>query len=544
MRNYKYHEFIDTWIDAVEKKKVHSCKEQKLLMKFVKKVLKDKNVVIDKDKIYEAVEVVEKYFPFKLEDFQKFFFSFVAGVFYKDTGDIVFDDFFVYMGRGGGKNGLISCTSFYLQSDKHNIKNYDIDIVATSEKQAKTSFEEVYQVIEDIPKLQKLFYRTKEEITYKKTNSTLRYCTSNAKTKDGGRPGAVIFDEVHQYENYDNIKVHIGGLGKVENPRRFSITTDGEVRESVLDDLKEKAKRVLLGEDPHNGFFPFIFKMDNEKEVEDPELWEKSIPRINHNRTLKRTVMKEYNDMHQSSELKVAFLTKRMNLPTQNEAKAVAEWVEIKATNQPIPDLIGQECIGAVDYADLKDFCSVGLLFKKDGKRIFKQHTFIHEKSIKFTKFNIDIKEAVDLGLATIVRGEPIIPPKLIVDWFKEQAISYVIKMVVADRYRYAGLKEAFEAEGIEFHGIPSGYITHNKLHPLITQLFAGGLLIFGDDKLMRWYVNNCYVQTDSKGNKSYHKIEPIKRKTDGFFCFLHAMSKDEELVEVGEFTSYDVITF
>lgn len=545
MTIYRYHEFIYDWMNSVENEKVHSCKEQKQLMSFIRKVLADPNVIISKTKIYEAVEVVEKYFPFKLLSFQKFLFSFIAGVFYKDTGDVVFDEFFIYMGRGGGKNGFISCASFYLQSDKHGIKNYDIDIIATSETQAKTSFEEVYQIIEETPKLQNFFDRTKEQITYKKTNSTLRYRTSNAKTKDGGRPGAVIFDEVHQYENYDNIAVHIGGLGKISNPRRFYITTDGEVRDSVLDDLKEKAKRVLLGEDPHNGFFPFIFKLESEEEVKNPELWEKAIPRINHDRTLKRTVMKEYNDIHQNSELKVSFLTKRMNIPSQNEAKAVADWEEIKATNQPIPYLIGQECIGAVDYADLKDFCSVGLLFKNKGKRIFHHHTFIHEKSLKLTKFNIDIQEAVDLGLATIVRGVPIIPPELITAWFTEKSNDYAIKKVVADRYRYSALKEAFEGEGMILEGVPSGYITHNKLHPLITQLFAEGLLIFGDDKLMRWYCNNVYVYTDKKGNKIYLKIEPIKRKTDGFFCFLHAMTQDDELIEPQkEVMSLDVYTY
>ncbi len=544
MRNYKYHEYIDTWIDLVESGKVQACEEQKLLMSFVRKVLDDDNVYIDSERIYEAVRVVEDYFPFKLLDFQKFFFCFVDGIFYKDTGDLVFDEYFDYMGRGGGKNGLISCICFYLQSDKHGIKNYDIDIVATSEEQAKTSFNEVYDLIENNSKLQRFFDRTKEEITYKKTNSTLRYRTSNAKTKDGGRPGAIIFDEVHQYENYDNINVFIGGLGKVDNPRIFYLTTDGEVRESVLDDLKERARRILIGEDHHNGFFPFIFKMDSIEEVDNSDLWEKANPRINHDRTLKRVVMKQYTTMQNNSELKVAFLTKRMNLPTQNEAKAVAEWEEIKATNQPIPDLAGVECIGGVDFADLKDWCSVGLLFKKNGKRIFKQHTFIHEKSLKFTKFNIDIEEAVDLGLATIVKGVPIIPTKLITDWFKEQAEFYVIKKVVADRYRFAALKEGFEAEGIILEGIPSGYITHNKLHPIITKLFAERNLIFGDDKLMRWFCNNVYVDTDKKGNKSYLKIEPIKRKTDGFFCFLHCMSAEDELIEAGDGLFLDVYTY
>ena len=435
MSNYKYHEYIDEWIDLIKNNKVHTCKEQKQLIAFVEKVLSDANVYIDGDRIYESVRVVEDYFPFKLIHFQKFLFSFVDGVFYKDTGDLVFDDHFWYMGRGTGKNGLISATAFYLLSDKHGIKNYDIDIVATSEKQAKTSFEEVYHIIEDNAKLQKLYTRTKEEITYRKTNSTLRYNTSNAKTKDGGRPGAVIFDEVHQYENYDNIAVHLGGLGKVANPRRFYITTDGEVREAVLDDLKEKSLRILRGEDEHNGFFPFICRLDSEKEVDNPELWEKAIPRINYDRTLKRTVLKEYNDMWQSSELNVAFFTKRMNLPKQDEARAVASWEEIKATNQPIPDLKGHECMGAIDFADLRDFCSVGLLFKHEGKRIFTQHTFIHEKSLQLTKFNIDIMEAVDLGLATIVKGVPIIPEDVVYDWFAEQSELYTIKKVVSDRH-------------------------------------------------------------------------------------------------------------
>lgn len=545
MLNYKYHEYIDRWIYDVENNVVNTCKEQKQLIKLVKRELDDPNVYIDSKRIYESVKIVEKYFPFELIPPQKFFFCFVDGVFYKDTGDLVFDEYFAYMGRGAGKNGLISCIGFYLLSDKHGIKNYNIDIVATSEEQAQTSFFEIYNVIESHPTtLQKLFSRTKMAITYDRTNSVLKYKTSNAKTKDGGRPGAVIFDEVHQYEDYDNIAVHTGGLGKVDNPRTFYITTDGGVRESVLDDLKEKSKRILEGEDHHNGFFPFIFKMDSEDEVDQPELWDKAIPRINYNRTLKKRVMKEYHDMGQSAQLKVAFFTKRMNLPRENEAMAVATWDEIKATNQTIPELEGTECIGSVDFMELKDFCSVGLLFKKDGKRIFLQHTFIHESSIKHTKFNIDIQEAVDLGLATIIKGVPIIPAKVVVDWFKDKANHYMIKKVVADRFRFAALKEAFDAEGILLEAVPSGYITHNKLHPIITQIFAENTLIFGPDKLMRWYVNNTYVDTDKKGNKSYLKIEPIRRKTDGFFAFLHAMSADHELMDTQEFLSLDVMTY
>lgn len=543
MKNYKYHEYIDTWMKLVTTGKVHACKEQKELMKFVKNVLDTEIVMIDSDEIYKAVGTINKYFPFDLLDFQNFFIAFVVGIRYPNE-QLVFNEFFSEMGRGSGKNGLISAIAFYLIGDNNHIKNYDVDIIGNSEKQAKTSFMDNYNLIDDSEKLKRHFSYTKEVITNKRMKSKLAFNTSNSKTKDGARPGAIIFDEVHQYINYDNINVHTGGLGKVKDPRIFYITTDGTVRESVLDDLKEKSKRVLSGEDPHNGFFPFIFKMDNIQEVGKKDLWDKAIPRLNYDETLKREVVREYNAMLSNADLKEAFLTKRMNIPFVSVAKSVATWDEILATNQVIPDLTNESCIGSVDFSDLRDFCSVGLLFKKNGKRYFIQHTFIHEKSLELTKFNINIKEAVELGLATIVKKVPIIPATIVVDWFKEKSTKYNIQRVVADRYRYLSLKEEFEKEGIQFDAIANGAPTHNKLHPLMTKMFAENTIVFGDDKLMRWYINNVYVQTDGKGNKTYLKIEPIKRKTDGFYAFLHAMVVDNELFEVQEVKFYDVYTY
>ena len=542
MKNYKYHEYIDTWMRLVNSGKVHSCKEQKLLMKFVKKVLDTEDVVIDSDEIYKAVETINRYFDFDLLDFQNFFIAFVVGVRYPN-GQLVFIEFFLEMGRGTGKNGLISAISFYLLSS-NKVKNYNIDIIGNSEKQAKVSFVDVYNLIDASDKLKRFFSNTKQLIENKTTKSQLAFNTSNSKTKDGARPGAVIFDEVHQYENYDNINVHIGGLGKILDPRIFYITTDGVVRESVLDDLKERANRVLTGEDPHNGFFPFIFKMDTLQEVGKQDLWDKSIPRINYDETLKREVIREYNAMLSNADLKEAFLTKRMNIPFVSVERCVATWDEILATNQTMPNLENESCIGSVDFSDLRDFCSVGMLFKKDGKRYFKHHTFIHEKSLELTKYNINIQEAVDLGLATIIRGVPIIPATAVVEWFKARSTTYNIQRVVADRYRCLSLKEEFDKEGIQFDAIPNGAPTHNKLHPLITQIFAESTLIFGDDKLMRWYVNNVFVETDSKGNKTYKKIEPIKRKTDGFYALLHALVVDEELIETQDVKFYDVYTY
>src|SRR5690625_260501 len=123
------------------------------------------------------------------------------------------------MGRGGGKNGLISAISAYLKSELYGIRGYNISIVANSEDQAKTSFEEVYNVIEENPTLQRSFHLTKMRITNKKTKSWLRFRTANPQSKDGGREGMVVFDEIHMYETAQTVRVMRGGLGKVPHPR-------------------------------------------------------------------------------------------------------------------------------------------------------------------------------------------------------------------------------------------------------------------------------------------------------------------------------------
>ena len=55
--------------------------------------------------------------------------------------------------------------------------------------------------------------------------------------------------------------------------------------------------------------------------------------------------------------------------------------------------------------------------------------------------------------------------------------------------------------------------------------LFAEHRLVFGDNPTMRWYVNNVRQEMDKKGNVQFVKVEPMLRKTDGFFMLTHALN-------------------
>ncbi len=548
-RTYNYHPYISIWMRNVEQGLIPSCNEQKLLMKFLRPILDSDRVEFRSRDIEKSISMLERHFPFNMHDYQKFRFAIFYGLYEKGTDFPVFNENFNMWGRGTGKNGTASMDSFFLVSEFNGIRKYDVNFVATSEDQARTSPDEIRDVLENNPKLyKKLFYWNKVDIKYKKTASNIKYLTANAKTKDGGRPGAVIFDEVHQYENYDIINVLTGGLGKVAKPRIIYLTTDGYVRDSVIDDLKKKSLRVLKGEEDHNGFFPFIFKMDNIQEFGKPELFAKAIPRLDYDSTLKRQVMKEYNNALYNDDLKEAFILKRLNLAYESKSKTVTSWENlIKACKQKMPDLDGLECIGSVDFAEIEDFCSVGLTFKKDGKHIFTEHTFIHEESIKSKKYEkIDINLLEKEERITVVRGYPVIPTDMIAEWFMKMANKYYIKKVYADRFKYVALKDSFEKVGLELVGVPNGTISHNQLAPVISDMFANGNVILDDNKLIRWYFWNVKVVTDKKGNKSYEKIEPLKRKTDGFFSFLHGLIatelNDELSDNQGDIMDLDVV--
>jgi len=520
---------IDDWIKIVRTKKQPVNIEQVQLIDLVEKLLKDKDVIVKIDRINDCIDLIEEYRPYKLTPLQRFVHACVSGLFYKD-GSVVFREFLIYAGRGFGKNSLISDIAFYLSSNRHGIERYNVDMVANSEEQAKTSFMDIHETIGNSKKLLTAYSRTLVRIIFKRLKCQIKYWTSNASTKDGLRPGAIVFDEIHEYEEYDMINVFTSALGKIPNPRIFYITTDGYVRDGVLDNLLRIAKDVLTGKQKKRRMFPLICKIESVEEWEDPQMWIKANPNLPYLPTLQQEMEQYFVDAQDTQSSRIEFLTKRLNLPMEDTTITVASHEQLLKASEPIPDLEGYECIGGVDYADVRDFIAVGLLFRKGDMRYWMHHTFIVEESLKLTNYNKDLLAiGKEKGLYTVIPGV-IADEQYITDWFLEKAKKYRIKKVKGDSFRLKLLKESFNKFGIPYEEVRAGPITHNLLAPTIDVLFGKELLKWGDDAFMRWYVNNTKVVTDGKGNKTYHKIEPIRRKTDGFHAFIHALTGEDEL--------------
>ena len=531
-----YNKYIKEYLDIIDNEVFPMCKEQKLLSKFIKNIFDNEKLIIDEEKV-EKYFSYQKYFPFNLFPWEKFLFVLHNCVF-KENGLPRFADLFILVGRGSGKNAYLAYEDFCLITPTHGINNYDIDISANSEDQAKTTFNDIYNILEDpkyTKKMKRNFYWNKEEIINLKTKSKIKFRTNNPKGKDGLRSGKVDFDEIHAYQNWANINVFTTGLGKKDNPRRTYITTNGDVRDGPLDNLLEKAIMILKGEVEDNGFLPFICKLDEEKEVDNPDNWAKANPSLPYRPSLMEQMKKEYADYKINPYVNNAFMTKRMNIPKGSKDIEVTSWENILSTNKDIPNLEGASCTIGIDYTKVNDMMSVGLLFLKGGIYYWVSHSWFCTNSRDKDRIKAPLEEWSEQGLLTIV-DDIEINPDMATEWIQEQLIKYNFVKLGVDNFRLALLSKSMKNIGIDATNKEQVKIIRPsdimKIVPVIDSLFNNHQIVWGDNPLMRWFTNNTKLTDKNLGNYVYDKIEPKSRKTDGFMAFVHAMIAAQDVLE------------
>lgn len=535
-----YSKYIDSYIKKILNNEIEHCEEQEEMIKnIVIPVLERDDVYLDEKRIEEGLKL-QKYFPFRLIEWEIFLFALIAGLFFKETDEIFFKVIRIYVGRGSGKNGFIDFLAFYFLSPVHGIYGYNVDLLANSEDQCKVSFNDVHEIINE-PRdkknekaLKANFYSTKEIIVGKRTKSELRFNTSSKRGKDSKRTGAIIFDEKHEYLSSENMNTLKSGLGKVPNGREITISTDGHVRGAVFDKEKEQSKEILSKYCPNNRTLIFWCRLEKEEEWQDENKWIKAIPSINDFPDLRSQIRQEVIDMPANMDFFPEFMAKRMNLPIGDKDVEVASWDDILATNQLMLELKNYECVGGIDYAMTNDFVACVLLFKANGKYYVKQHTFVCAKSRDLPGIKAPIKEWEEKGDLEIVNDVEI-SPTLVANWFNEQKKHYKLRKIAIDSFRYSLLNSALKEIGFEAYKKKNVVRTRPsdimRAAPIINSAFINHNLVIGDVPLMRWYINNTKKELKN-GNVAYEKIEQHYRKTDGFMALAAAFSIEEEIKE------------
>ena len=517
-------------------------RDRKLLIRnIVKPTLKRKDVFFDEATFQKCIRYLEaNYYP--LFPYQKFVLAFVF--MYDPTGEPLFPEIVMLMGRGNGKDGFMAPLANFFQTPLYGIPEYHVELVANSEQQIKDTFSVVYNRLYKNPKFKGKFHVTKEVIENLETGSILRYNTSNATTKDGKAPGCIFFNEFHAYENNDSVNVFESSEGKKRHFREIIITTNGYVREGPLDKLLDDCRIILEGGANPLGIFPFLCRLDRESEAGKEEPMHKANPSMEFMPTLQRAIERGWIKAKGDPEKYREYITKRCNLPQLREEQAVTSWKNIllcsykdtkrKGIRKSL-DTTGKMAIIGIDYADVRDFAAAGVLTIDDeGNHKWRQHTWICSESpfLKSIKFPIENVGKAGFKDFEVVRA-PVIPVDGIVDWCEKIMQDYAVVKITMDTYRYTLFKTVFEQRGItiETRDNPQGTVRLIRkigsacgiIAPSVEKLYSEHRIDYGDSAIMRWYTQNTGTLTDKYGNMQYVKIEPKLRKNDGFMAFVAA---------------------
>lgn len=540
---------ITDYMELVESGEVRACERQKKLCKHIRHVFATEELTIDYERIDNYGKLL-RFFPFdRLFPWEWFVLTLFLCVF-KPNGEPRWDELYCIVGRGAGKNGLIAFMAFCLVAAANGIRHYNVNIVANSEEQAKTSFEDVRRVLNGAQKYFKpKFDWNKTEIVCKSTESEIKYLTSGASSKDGGRPGLVVFDEVHEFTSWKLIEVLTTGLGKVDHGRTAIISSNGDVRGGVFDTILESCDSILNGEEDDNGILPFVCTLDNKEEVHDEANWEKANPSFRYlPERMKNRTRKEYRKwVKNPAGGNASFMTRRMGIPQGDIEHEIATWENLTRCMRPLPDLDGQPCVLGLDVSRKDDIFSAVLLFKDgNGGYCAKHHHWLCRHSRDWERINEKVRNLNDPDVLTIVEEVEISMSK-VEDWIYEQQGRYEIVMTACDDYRYDVVKGTLNRLGYTADQGRDSTIklikpsNHMRIQPIVNSAFITGSLAWGESPIMRWFTHNAKLVPFQNGNYKYDKIEARSRKTDGFmalvaaFCIADAIPEyaPEEIPEV-----------
>lgn len=526
------------YFEAVEADRPRACPEQHALAAHIRHCFETEDLRVDTEQLRHYLGLA-RYFSYeRLFPWQECLTA-LWNCTYTAEGRPRWKTLFCMVGRGAGKDGYIAFDAMCSTSPYNPVSRYNVDICANNEEQAMTPVNDLVSALEtpaNQKKLNRFYFHTKELVQGRANRGVIKGRTNNPKGRDGMRSGKVIFNEVHQFENYNNIKVFVTGQGKVAQPRVGIFTSNGEVSDGPLDDYLARARRILFEGEPDHGFLPFVCCLKEREQVHDPENWYMANPSLAFLPELLQETADEYRDWLEHPEQNGDFLTKRMGLRAGFQEISVTDYEKVLKTNKPLPDLRGWTCTVGLDYAELNDWAAIDLHFRRGADRYDINHAWVCLKSKTLPRVKAPWREWAAAGKVTVV-DDVSINPDLLAAYIRDAAGKYNIKALAMDHFRWTLVSESMRAIGFDAADKnrvklvrPSDIM---QVEPVIQECFDREQFHWGDVPHLRWAVNNTKRVRSSRklgvdtGNFIYAKIEAKSRKTDPFMALVAAMTAE-----------------
>lgn len=501
--------------------------------------------VFDEEVGHRPIRFIEKFCrPSKgnfkklvIQPWQHFIVGSLYGWVHKETGVRRFREGLIFVGRKNGKSTLISGLSLFSFS-KDNENGADVYLLANTKQQAGIIYDEAKEMVRKSPRLRRQFQAKRDEIRYPRTSSKIEHRASDSEKLDGLNTHLGVFDEIHEFKDYKLINVIKQSRGSRRQPLIIYITTAGYQLDGPLVNYYEQGSDVLDGALADERTFYYISELDNQKEFEQPEMWVKANPNMGVTLDLE-ILVEDWEKEKRTPEERTDFITKQFNMFANRSKLPFIEYDTLKKNNKhlDVNDLSNHVAIGGYDLSDSEDFTSACLVFPliDTGEMFVLSHSWIPKKKTLLDNEKIPYREWQSVGHLTIV-DEDYINEDHVFNWFVKQAERFDVKLITYDPAKAFRLNKSLENYGFDTEVVRQVFVTLGPAMDDLKHMFIDGKVIFNENPLLRWYINNVELVLDRNRNKMPTKTSRY-RKIDGFAAMLNAHTKVMEKLIVAEGT-------
>lgn len=317
------------------------------------------------------------------------------------------------------------------------------------------------------------------------------------------------------------------GASKVDDYLIVATSSEGTVRNGAGDTVKMELMDILKGEyyNPHVSIW--WYRLDDIKEVADPEMWVKANPNLGHTVTYE-TYQLDVERAENAPAARNDILAKRFGIPTEG-------FTYYFTYEETLPhgkrDFWQMPCSMGADLSQGNDFCAFTFLFPlRGGEFGIKTRCYISE--LTFSKLHaamrVKYESFMNEGSLIVLNGTILDMMEVYddLDMYIER-VGYDVRTFGYDPYNAREFVERWCAEngnyGVE--KVIQGSKTESVPLGELKKLAEERMLLF-DEELMTFAMGNCITIEDTNGNrkllkKRYEaKIDSVAAMMDAFVAY------------------------
>lgn len=479
---------------------------------------------------------------FNLRDWQEF--CIIRPIFghVDEEGLRIFRTVYMEIPRKNGKSEIAAAIALKMLCADGE-EGAEVYSAASDRAQAAIVFNVAAQMVKNHPSLRsrcKVIHSQKTIIYRDKNGGTSKYValSSDAYSKEGYNPSAVIADEIHAWKDKGLWEVLTDGVSARDQPLIFAITTAGAGKDSLWWELRDYAEKVRDGkvkDESSESWLPILYTAPEGADPWDEELWHQVNPALGDFKSLKDMRQKAAQAKVMKSR-EARFRRVQLCQVTSADFQWIPEYMWLPCAEfrenelgelHPISIELfkGRDAWVGADLSHTQDLTAVVFLFQRSegGYYVF-PYFFMPRDTIGDAeeRDGAPYSQWVDEGYIIATPGGAT-DYDYIEELLKTQSKKFRIKQVRFDRWQATHVATHLMDFGLKVSLIGQSYADLTAPSKEFERLISKGQIRHPNNPVLNWCVDN--VGTDEKGDGLKPRKVDEKKKIDGVAALIDGLS-------------------